>query len=86
MSRRGKQTHRPPGSLSVTSVATDSVTERQRQQAFGRYVEPEIPALLRVAQTLTGSRADAEDLVQDTWPAPTAASIASTVRIPGPGG
>jgi RNA polymerase sigma-70 factor (ECF subfamily) len=30
------------------------------------YVEPEIEVLLRVARTLTGSWADAEDLVQDT--------------------
>lgn len=37
-----------------------------RQQAFRNHVEPEIPLLLRVAQTLTGSWADSEDLVQDT--------------------
>lgn len=29
-------------------------------------MEPEIPVLLRVAATLTGSKADAEDLVQET--------------------
>ena len=34
--------------------------------AFKNYVEPEIPVLLRVARSLTGSTADAEDLVQDT--------------------
>lgn len=33
---------------------------------FTRYVEPEIPVLLRVARTLTSSGADAEDLVQET--------------------
>lgn len=37
-----------------------------RKQAFGTYVEPEIEVLLRVARTLTGSWADAEDVVQDT--------------------
>lgn len=34
--------------------------------AFARHVEPEIEVLLRVARTVTGSWADAEDLVQDT--------------------
>lgn len=37
-----------------------------REEAFRVYVEPEIEVLLRVAQTLTGSWADAEDVVQDT--------------------
>jgi RNA polymerase sigma-70 factor (ECF subfamily) len=47
----------------VTSAPTDPAA---RQHAFRTYVEPEIEVLLRVAQTLTGSWADAEDLVQDT--------------------
>ena len=34
--------------------------------AFHRYVVPELPALLRVARTLTQNSHDAEDLVQDT--------------------
>ena len=34
--------------------------------AFATFVEPEIEVLLRVAHTLTGSWADAEDVVQDT--------------------
>jgi RNA polymerase sigma-70 factor, ECF subfamily len=34
--------------------------------AFERYVLPEIEVLLRVANSLTRNRADAEDLVQDT--------------------
>ncbi|MFH5822900.1 RNA polymerase sigma factor [Georgenia sp. AZ-5] len=34
--------------------------------AFNRYVVPEIPVLYRVALSLTGQPADAEDLVQDT--------------------
>jgi len=38
----------------------------QDTQAFRVHVQPEIEVLLRVAQTLTGSWADSEDLVQDT--------------------
>lgn len=37
-----------------------------RAAAFAEYVEPELEVLLRVAQSLTGSWSDAEDLVQDT--------------------
>jgi RNA polymerase sigma-70 factor (ECF subfamily) len=37
-----------------------------REDAFARWVVPEIPVLLRVATSLTGQPADAEDLVQDT--------------------
>lgn len=33
--------------------------------AFARYVEPEVPVLYRVALTMVGQPADAEDLVQD---------------------
>ncbi|MDE3202626.1 MAG: sigma-70 family RNA polymerase sigma factor [Acidobacteriota bacterium] len=35
-------------------------------QAFAEFVVPEIEVLLRVARSLTGRSADAEDLVQDT--------------------
>ncbi len=35
-------------------------------QAFAEFVVPEIEVLLRVARSLTGRAADAEDLVQDT--------------------
>ena len=38
----------------------------QRQEAFARYVVPEVEVLLRVARSLTPRPADAEDLVQDT--------------------
>jgi RNA polymerase sigma-70 factor, ECF subfamily len=37
-----------------------------RQAAFERYVVPELAVLYRVALSLTGQPADAEDLVQDT--------------------
>ncbi|MHB1065328.1 MAG: RNA polymerase sigma factor [Georgenia sp.] len=37
-----------------------------RHLAFDRYIVPEIPVLYRVALSLTGQQADAEDLVQDT--------------------
>jgi RNA polymerase sigma-70 factor (ECF subfamily) len=40
--------------------------ETTRADVFRAYVEPELPVLFRVAMTLTGSSADAEDLVQET--------------------
>ncbi|MGH3437662.1 MAG: RNA polymerase sigma factor [Sciscionella sp.] len=39
---------------------------RTRHQAFAEYVLPEVEVLYRVARSLTGQAADAEDLVQDT--------------------
>jgi len=62
--QRGKGNGPLPGFPEVTRAPTDSTAARQR--AFRTYVEPEIEVLLRVAQTLTGSWADSEDLVQDT--------------------
>jgi RNA polymerase sigma-70 factor (ECF subfamily) len=44
----------------------DPADESSPDAAFQRYVVPEIPALLRVAQSLTSNAHDAEDLVQDT--------------------
>lgn len=41
-------------------------TESGRTHAFKTQVEPELEVLLRVALTITGSLADAEDLVQET--------------------
>lgn len=62
--RPGKAARLSPSSLGMTSAAAGSTAERQRD--FRTYVEPEIDVLLRVAQTLTGSWVDSEDLVQDT--------------------
>lgn len=38
----------------------------ERSEAFARHVEPEVEVMLRVAQSLTGSWSEAEDLVQET--------------------
>lgn len=62
--RRGKKANASAGSPRVKSSVVDATATRQ--DAFVRYVEPEIAVMLRVAQTLTGSWADSEDLVQDT--------------------
>lgn len=51
---------------SVQPPETVPLSDVDRQAAFAKYVEPEIPVLLRVARTLTGSVTDAEDLVQET--------------------
>ncbi len=45
---------------------TDAARERKQRQGFDHYVVPEIPVLYRVALSLAGQPADAEDLVQDT--------------------
>jgi RNA polymerase sigma-70 factor, ECF subfamily len=45
----------------VTGTARD-----EQHVGFDRYVVPEIPVLYRVALSLTGQPADAEDLVQET--------------------
>ncbi len=43
-----------------------TIEDEKRKSAFALYVLPELEVLLRVAKTLTGRSADAEDLVQDT--------------------
>jgi RNA polymerase sigma-70 factor (ECF subfamily) len=43
-----------------------SVTDLTQDEAFERYVLPEVEVMLRVARSLTRNQADAEDLVQDT--------------------
>lgn len=48
------------------TVAESRAQARTRQEAFDAYVVPEIEVLYRVARSLTGQHADAEDLVQDT--------------------
>jgi RNA polymerase sigma-70 factor, ECF subfamily len=48
------------------TVAESRPQARTRQEAFDAYVVPEIEVLYRVARSLTGQHADAEDLVQDT--------------------
>lgn len=62
---RGKDPRETAGFHGVGGHATDSDLQR-REEVFRRDVEPEIEVLLRVAQTLTGSWADAEDVVQET--------------------
>jgi RNA polymerase sigma-70 factor (ECF subfamily) len=48
------------------AAATPEPGSRRSAAAFARYVEPEVPVLYRVALTMAGQPADAEDLVQDT--------------------
>ncbi|HEU5007053.1 MAG TPA: sigma-70 family RNA polymerase sigma factor [Jatrophihabitantaceae bacterium] len=62
--RRGKDAASSAGFQPVEITATGA--RLSREQAFRSYVEPQIEVLLRVAQTLTGSWADAEDIVQET--------------------
>lgn len=53
-----------PGSHDV--VSSPGKRALAADQAFERYVLPELDVLLRVAMSLTRNSADAEDLVQDT--------------------
>ena len=55
------------------------------QEAFARYVLPEVDLLLRVARSLARRPADAEDLVQDTLIRAFRGSAVSTEPTPGPG-
>lgn len=62
--------HEGQGLPHVTDSAQDNEQATLRAQAqhdaFDRWVVPEIPVLYRVALSLTGQMADAEDLVQET--------------------
>lgn len=62
--RDGKDAASSAGYQRVEIAATGA--RLSREQAFRSYVEPQIEVLLRVAQTLTGSWTDAEDVVQET--------------------
>lgn len=50
----------------VTAAPERVSVSREGDAAFERYVLPELEVMMRVAQSLTRNRADAEDLVQDT--------------------
>lgn len=64
MGSDGKWQRNSPGFPDMGSSTPGSVAARHH--AFHTRVEPEIEVLLRVAATVTGSWADAEDLVQET--------------------
>lgn len=55
----------PQGSPDVPE-STQHVDARAAAAAFRDYVQPELEVLLRVAHSLTGNAADAEDLSQET--------------------
>lgn len=50
----------------LLAAPDDGCNRELRAVSFARHVEPEIAIIFRVALSLTGQRADAEDLVQDT--------------------
>jgi RNA polymerase sigma-70 factor (ECF subfamily) len=56
------QAARVPRGVEPTAASSGD----KRQEAFARWVLPQVDVLLRVALTLTRRPADAEDLVQDT--------------------
>lgn len=60
---RGKENLGSPGSDPVDNAPSAT---REREAVFRGDIEPEIDVLLRVGYSVTGSWADAEDLVQDT--------------------
>ncbi len=60
----GNDSERAPGSSHVERTAM--IDAADSSAAFARYVEPEVEVMLRVAQSLTGSWSEAEDLVQET--------------------
>jgi RNA polymerase sigma-70 factor (ECF subfamily) len=56
----------PRGFGSFVAVADAATSDLSQQEAFDRYVVPEIEVLYRVARSITRNPTDAEDLVQDT--------------------
>lgn len=52
--------------MSDDAATTPEPGRRTSADAFARFVEPEVAVLYRVALTMAGQPADAEDLVQDT--------------------
>ncbi|MBA2696806.1 MAG: RNA polymerase sigma factor [Actinobacteria bacterium] len=60
----GKREEPTPGSEQVTPPSAPPADTRA--VAFAEHVEPELEVMLRVAMSLTGRRADAEDLVQES--------------------
>ena len=64
----GKDPESSAGSPDVQRAPSDASTKAATMpvESFRTHVEPELPVLYRVALTLTGSPADAEDLVQET--------------------
>lgn len=66
MSQPGKDEPTSPGFPPVDAPSTLVEPDVRRSESFALWVEPEIEVLLRVARSLTGSWADAEDVVQET--------------------
>ena len=65
LARAGNTVSQSTGSHNVPEP-TQEVDARAAARAFREYVEPELEVLLRVAHSLTGNTADAEDLTQET--------------------
>lgn len=63
--RRARNTSGPSRGFPSMSGAS-SPDDVERRRAFAEVVEPEIEVMLRVARSITGSVADAEDLVQES--------------------
>jgi len=61
-----KRTARNRGAVSNTDTAASPMPAGEEGKAFAEYVLPEVDVLYRVALSLTGNHADAQDLVQDT--------------------
>lgn len=55
-----------PGHVTLDPPSVSPLPEVHGEEAFAKYVVPEVESLYRVALSLTHHHADAEDLVQDT--------------------